>query len=410
MVRVLYRRTNCAMNNARRLSPEALCTALAEARSKTLAAALDLSDAQWVMPYGVFIQPTAWDLSHIGWFAEFWLLRGPHQLNRDGFQEANRRPYFFDPDEHYDSSKVCHADRWKMPLDPREELCGHLAEQLEAVQSHITNHGDDFDTRYFAHLALFHELMHVEALAWTRAECRYPSPKGVAMPNVAKSTQIVVPLGEHRIGCSSTDEFAFDNEGEQVIAHGAFSIDSHPVRNDAFLAFVADDGYSRPEFWSDHSSWPNHSSWPGHRLIGLGQMPTRWRRNDAGDIEHRHYNQWLPLPLEQPVVHISAIEAEAYCRWAGRSLPTAAQWEIATQHGMHWGNSVWEWTSTVFHPYPCFRPGPYVTYSAPWFHLQREVRGGAYTTHALMHDARYRNFFLAGRCDAFTGFRTVSNG
>ncbi|MGK0434533.1 MAG: iron(II)-dependent oxidoreductase [Planctomycetota bacterium] len=388
------------MRNPRCLSPDALCEALAQARQATLLATLDLTDEQWVMPYGVFIQPTAWDLGHLSWTAEFWLLRGPHRLNRVGLQEASKPPQFVGPDENYDSAQVCHTDRWKMKLYPRNELCDLLAGQLAACQAHIAKHAGDPDTSYFAHLVLFHELMHLEAVCWTRGDLGYACPTGVTMPNVPKAAQIIVPGGEQTIGKSNDDEFVFDNEGEVAITLEEFSIDSQPVRNDEFLAFVEDGGYQRAEFWPENS-------------LGRASMPTRWRRapsgsSNAGSIEHRHYNQWLPLPLEQPAVHISAIEAEAYCRWAGRNLPTAAQWETATKHGMHWGKSVWEWTDTVFYPYACFRPGPYVTYSAPWFHLQREVRGGAYTTHELMHDARYRNFFLADRTDVFTGFRTVN--
>jgi ergothioneine biosynthesis protein EgtB len=383
------------MTNARRLSTDNLCQALADARQATLSASMDLSDEQWVMPYGVYIQPMAWDLGHIGWFAEFWLLRGPHRLNPMGCQQAAKTAKFFSPDEDYDSSIVVHTDRWKMPLFARHELAERLAAQLWSAQAHIRSTGDDPNTNYFAHLTLLHELMHVEALAWTRAECGYPTPPGMNMPKVDKSSQIVVPTGQYRTGERDPEEFAFDNEGPAVVRHGEFSIDSHPVRNDAFVAFVEDGGYGRAEFWPDQQARGKHA------------LPARWRRTERGDLEHRHYDQWLPLPVEEPVVHISAIEAEAFCRWAGRKLPTARQWEIASQHGTHWGNSVWEWTATTFHPYPCFRPGPYVTYSAPWFHHQRELRGGAYTTHTLMHDARYRNFFLPHRTDAFTGFRTV---
>lgn len=383
------------MTNVRRLSTDELCQGFAQARQATLAAAMDLSDEQWVMPYGAFVQPTAWDLGHIGWFAEFWVLRGPHRLSPQGFQKAAKAPEFFGPDEHYDSSEVCHTDRWKMALYSRDELQQRLAAQLAGTQAHVLDRADDADTRYFAHLSLFHELMHVEALAWTRAECQYPSPPGVKMPAVPKSTQIVIPPGIALTGQRDADEFVFDNEGPIACNHDGFSIDSHPVRNDAFVAFIEDGGYGRAEYWS------------GNQAPGRNALPARWRRNDRGDLEHRHYDRWLPLPLDEPVVHVSATEAEAYCRWAGRLLPTAPQWEIASQHGIQWGHSVWEWTATTFHPHTCFRPGPYVTYSTPWFHHQREVRGGAYTTHALMHDARYRNFFLPGRTDVFTGFRTV---
>lgn len=381
------------MNNPRRLSTEELSQALAQARQATLAASMDLGDEQWLVPYGVFIQPTAWDLGHVGWFGEFWLLRGPHRLSTDGFQKAASPPQFFGPDAHYDSSEVCHTDRWKIPLYSREELQQKLADQLAALQAHVLAHPDDADTRYFAHLAIYHELMHVEALCWTRGACEYPAPTGMKMPTVAKAEQIEIAPGGFTMGARDEDEFAFDNEATVTLEHDGFSIDSHPVRNDAFAAFVADDGYDRAEFWEGA---------PPQRT-----MPTRWRRNDAGELEHRHYDRWLPLPLDEPVVHVSAHEAEAFCRWAGRQLPTAAQWELATRHGLQWGRSVWEWTASTFHPHSSFRPGPYVTYSAPWFHHQREVRGGAYTTHALMHDARYRNFFLPERTDVFTGFRTV---
>lgn len=110
------------------------------------------------------------------------------------------------------------------------------------------------------------------------------------------------------------------------------------------------------------------------------------------------------------MIHVSAWEAEAYARWAGRRLPTAAEWEhaAATQPAFAWGRSVWEWTASTFTPYPGFAPGPYRDYSAPWFGDHRELRGGAFATHPRLHDLRYRNFFQPGRNDVFTGFRTAA--
>jgi len=124
----------------------------------------------------------------------------------------------------------------------------------------------------------------------------------------------------------------------------------------------------------------------------------------------RWFDQWLPLDPASAALHLNAFEVQAYCLWAGRRLPSAAEWEHAalTQPGFLWGHSVWEWTSDAFAPYPGFAPGPYREYSQPWFGNHRELRGGAFATHARMHHPRYRNFFQPHRSDVFAGFRTVA--
>ena len=111
------------------------------------------------------------------------------------------------------------------------------------------------------------------------------------------------------------------------------------------------------------------------------------------------------------MIHVSAWEAEAYCRWAGRRLPHAAEWECAARQApaFAWGHSVWEWTADAFLPYPGFVAGPYADYSRPWFGDHRELRGGAFATHERLHDPRYRNFFVADRSDVFAGFRTAAH-
>jgi EgtB-related family protein len=109
------------------------------------------------------------------------------------------------------------------------------------------------------------------------------------------------------------------------------------------------------------------------------------------------------------VIHVSAWEAEAFARRAGRRLPHAAEWECAARDPrFHWGQSVWEWTADAFLPYPGFAAGPYADYSRPWFGDHRELRGGSFATHARLHDPAYRNFFVADRNDVFAGFRTAA--
>lgn len=388
------------MSDVRRLRGAELLAAFDTARAATLAATLDLDDAQWRVPYDRGIQPTAWDLAHIGWFAEFWLLRAPHRLGIDGLVQAAGEAPFFGLDERYDSARIEHRERWRMPLFSREELVERLADQLAACKLRVECGGNDPEVLYHAHFAVFHELMHVEALAWTRAILGYAPPRGLAMTTFARSPEVFVAGGEQAIGTDTDDgSFAFDNErAGRRLALAPFSIDAAPVTNGQFLAFVDAGGYRSAELWpGPAATWLRRAA---------RELPERWRRTPDGRVEHRWFDRWGPLPPDQPVVHVNAWEAEAYCRWAGRRLPRAAEWEVAADR-IAWGRSVWEWTSDAFAPYPGFRPAPYTTYSAPWFHAQRELRGGAFATHALMHDRRYRNFFLPQRTDVFAGFRTA---
>jgi ergothioneine biosynthesis protein EgtB len=389
------------MNGPRHVGREALVSALREARSATLAATLSLPEELWRMPYHPGLQPTAWDLAHIGWFAEFWLLRGPHRLGTDGNLAAERPGKFFGDDARFDSARIGHRARWQMPLPNRNELIDGLAQQAEACEQHVARLPEDDASLYFPRLVLFHEWMHIEALVWTRGILEAPPPPIRALPILSPTAQVVVPATECRLGSAVTESgFAFDNErpGRSVVLR-PFAIDSMPTRNREFVEFVEAGGYTDRRWWQGPSGrWLHHAK---------ARHPTRWRAAD-GCFEQRRFDRWEPLVDDEPVIHINAYEAEAFARWRGRRLPTAAEWEAAADR-FEWGGSVWEWTSDAFAPYPGFRPGPYTTYSAPWFHHQREVRGGSFATTPLLHDRRYRNFFAPHRTDVFCGMRTATD-
>jgi gamma-glutamyl hercynylcysteine S-oxide synthase len=389
-----------ALTDARRLSGPALAAALRDSRARTLSLVDDLSDAQWAVPQQPGVNPPLWELAHLAWFAEFWMLRGPHRLGEDGLVHAARPPRHAGPDALLDSARLAHAERWRAPLLPRAELKAMMAAQLDACIAALAGRDDD-TALYFARLTLFHEDMHGEAFAWMRATLAYPEPAFPQMPAFAPRDPIRVRGGQVRIGWPAGRRgFAFDNElpGRELTLHD-YEIDAAPVSNGQFLRFVEAGGYDEPAWWpGDAGTW----------RAGIARShPERWRRSDHGQWQQRWFDRWLALHPDEPVIHVSAWEAEAYCRWAGRRLPSAAEWEHAAP-SMRWGRSVWEWTADAFQPYPGFAPGPYKDYSAPWFGDHRELRGGAFVTQERLHDACYRNFFRPERSDVFAGFRTVS--
>jgi len=108
-------------------------------------------------------------------------------------------------------------------------------------------------------------------------------------------------------------------------------------------------------------------------------------------------------------VHISLAEAQDYCAWAGRRLPTEAEWELAASSSrdedFKWGK-VWEWTSSKFAPYPGFVAHPYLDYSEPWFGSRQVLRGACHATQPMMKNMKYRNYFTPERTDIYAGFRT----
>lgn len=404
--------------DARRLSGSGLIQALRDARERTLAWACDLSDAQWQVPQRPGINPLAWELAHIAWFAEFWVLRGPHLVDANGSVRATKPPVHAGPDALLDSSLLPHAQRWQAPLPQRAEVLGMLAAQLDACTAAVplTGDGDDDAALYFHRLALFHEDMHGEALAWLRSALGYPAPRGISLARLGAPSTLAVRGGTVHIGANeATSGFSFDNEQHGLdLALADYEIDTRPVSAGEYLRFVEAGGYDEPAHWPGPAGAWRNATVGGQR----GSHPERWRRVAHRQAQHewelRWFDQWLPIDPTHPVIHVNAFEAEAYCRWAGRQLPSAAQWEHAARQqpgsGFTWGGSVWEWTRDAFAPYPGFAPGPYADYSAPWFHTHRELRGGSFATHPRLHNARYRNFFMPERCDVFAGFRTVAPG
>jgi iron(II)-dependent oxidoreductase len=175
----------------------------------------------------------------------------------------------------------------------------------------------------------------------------------------------------------SEHPWAYDNERPAHEADvDAFRIDSAPVTNGEWAEFLADGGWSEP--------------------------PLGWQ-----DGTVRRFGRLVPLDPREPVQHVSWHEADAFARWAGKRLPTEAEWEKAASLGLLQGvGEVWEWTSSDFRGYPGFEAFPYREYSDVFFGPDYKVlRGGSWATHGLVGRTSFRNWDFPVRRQIFAGLR-----
>jgi ergothioneine biosynthesis protein EgtB len=222
--------------------------------------------------------------------------------------------------------------------------------------------------------------------------------------------------------------FAYDNEGPRHRALiPAFSLASRPVTNGEFMAFIADNGYARPEFWLSLGWMTVNES-----ASGGWQAPLYWTKHDDAWWNFT-LSGFRPVDESEPVTHVSYFEADAYANWAGARLPTEFEWERATLDCPVEGNfvedekfhpralsasgndgllhqmfgDVWEWTRSAYSPYPGYRavPGALGEYNGKFMCNQYVLRGGSCATSRSHIRRTYRNFFQPEKRWQFTGIR-----
>ena len=347
-----------------------------------------LTDTRLAPPIIATINPPLWEAAHVAWFAEWWCVRDAYNT-ADGDTRADKPPLWANSDGFLNSNLIAHGARWRLPNLTRAATLDYMDRSLAATLSRLASVDDSDDALYPFRLALFHEAMHLEALAWAAQTLAWPMPAWITpLQDMHRPGDVVVAATRKRIGRPPI-AFSFDNERDGFeLALNSFAIDHTPISNAQFQLFVES----------------------GEYLARTGAAhPLYWRAVDSG-WQARCFDTWLTLNPRAPVMHVSAQEADAYCHWAGRRLPTEHEWEVAASQGaIDWGNSVWEWTASTFVPYPGFSADRYREYSAPWFDgKHRVLRGGSYATFDIMHHTSYRNYFWPHRNDVFAGFRTVA--
>jgi gamma-glutamyl hercynylcysteine S-oxide synthase len=397
------------INVQRQGNPAQLQAALGALRERTLALFGALRAAlggELDIAYAEEVNPPLWELGHVGWFEEFWLARNPERrLGARARVEAPRAaPLLPGADALYDSSHVPHTRRWHLDLPDARRTQALLARQRERSLALLPGGGDD-DALYLFRLVLAHEAMHHEAGTMIAQGLGLDVRGALAAhgPAPAPGGALDVP-GASLVAGAAEPGFQFDNElGAHTVEVAGFSIDAAPVAWRAFLPFIAEGGYDQPALWSA-------DGWAWRRRALPAGLPRHLARDEAFEhgFKRAAFGRWVALELDAPVVHVSAHEAHAWCRWAGRRLPTEHEWTLAAREpAFAWGQ-VWEWTASPFAPFPGFEPHAYRDYSAPWFDGRPVLKGGSFATQAFMKHARYRNFFQPHRNDVFAGWRSCA--
>ena len=299
---------------ARRPAATSPGTAPARRRTVQLVAALD--DGQRIDPRLPIVNPMRWEIGHVAWFQENWVLR--HACG-EAASASMPTPSTIRPRSRTTRAGTCRCRRCR--------TLSHTAMRCSTACSLAWDHASRLRTRLISTASRSSTRTCTARRSPTRGRrwpIRHRAPRrawraGVRRPSAG---DVDVPGGTFRLGASDALPFVFDNEKwAHAVELGPFRIARAPVTNAEFAAFVEVGGYRERRIWSEEGwAWKeDHAS----------RAPAYWRETGTGRWQRRAFDHWVPLELEHPVIHVSWYEANAYCRWRERRLPSEAEWEMA---------------------------------------------------------------------------------
>ncbi|TMK65425.1 MAG: ergothioneine biosynthesis protein EgtB [Actinobacteria bacterium] len=427
---------------------------LEHARARTLGLLAPIPDDAQCRQVSTLMSPLVWDLAHIGHYEELWLLR---QLT--GASPTDERF-----DDIYDAFRHPRAERPQLDILDAPRARAFDAQVRARVLNVLENLDLDRDEpllrdAFVYGMVIQHEHQHDETMLATiqlMDDFVYPllnnelPPRPTRRVTAARPNGMMVRFGGGTFllgadaGTALAEPWAYDNEHPLVeVEVPPFTIDVTPVTNAEYLAFILDGGYDDPRLWTAAGrEWRNAEQ---------AVAPLFWQREGPRSWARRRFGRVEDVRPDEPVEHVCWFEADAYCRWAGKRLPSEIEWELAaswdpttgTKRRYPWGDSdpepalanlgqlrfgpmaagvypggasplgceqmigdIWEWTSSDFHGYPGFAPFPYREYSEVFFGDQYKVlRGGSWATHPVAARATFRNWDFPIRRQIFSGFR-----
>lgn len=396
-----------AFRQANRLD---LAAALADSRERLLR--LATAYAQCLPPdqtvrYTPEVNPPRWQLGHAGWYEEYWLARNPLRRfgERSPWHDARGASLLPNADAMFDPARSTQARRWHLDLPSPARLRRYLEQVREQTFTLLDGCDGSDDALYPFRLAVLYVDRLVEDWATMGQALALPVGDGLAaLAPQAQTDHGEIELAARRIEIgAAAGGFAFDNEQPaHAVELAAFRVDLHCVSWARYLPFIEEGGYDRQELWSE-------TGWAWRQRHSAGRP--RYLMREDGVWQRAAFAQWVPLDPAAPAVNLSQHEAEAWCRWAGRRLPTEAEWEAAAtqagDRGFAWGQ-VQEWTASPFVPYEGFEPAPDRSLSMPLFDGRPAVRGASFAASPRLRHPRARHALDADRNDAFTGFRSCA--
>jgi gamma-glutamyl hercynylcysteine S-oxide synthase len=343
-------------------------------RQRTLRLIAHLADPDVERVVDPIMSPLVWDLGHIAAYEDLWL---NHRFAGEPLLHPELAAF-------YDAFETPRAVRGSIEILGRVAALDYLQEVRERVLEATARLGVD---PVLHELVLRHEMQHTE----TMRQCMElggllpggePRLRGVGGPD---DEFVTIAGGTFAMGATG-ERFAYDNERPRhAVDVPSFEIARRPVTNASWRHFCEGGGYERREWWSDEG----------------------WAWKEEYDIGS--HARWATRPDDEPVVHVSWFEADAFARSRGARLPTEAEWEKASTWGqLDATGLVWEWTSSHFTGYPGFAAHPYREYSEVFFgDGYRVLRGGSWASHPRVATATFRNWDMPERRQIFSGVRVA---